>query len=150
MFLGILKTVLWILFVSNGILLWMPELFRTWPSHAMSWFTVAGGFVFGIGAAINGGCGFSTISRLAKGNLHLALTLPAFALGVKSALAALTLPAAHPVAATDSTPGTGGAVERMIHILVLICVVRGLTTLFEPTIRGRRMFSAILSPRYRL
>jgi uncharacterized membrane protein YedE/YeeE len=149
-FLGFMKTVLWILFVSNRILLWMPELFRPWPSHAMSWFTVAGGFVFGIGAAINGGCGFSTISRLAQGNLHLALTLPAFALGAKSALEVLTLLASHPVAATGLTPGPGGALERMIHILLLIWVVRELASLFAPPIRGRRIFSAILSPRYRL
>lgn len=42
-----------------------------WPSL----FSLFGGFLFGLGAAINSGCGVSTISRLARGEVVMLATL---------------------------------------------------------------------------
>lgn len=41
-----------------------------------------GGWLFGLGAAVNGGCSLSTLHRLADGELGMAATLGAFVLGV--------------------------------------------------------------------
>lgn len=42
---------------------------------------LAGGFVFGVGAAFNGGCAFFTLSRLVSGELKLLFTLLGFVVG---------------------------------------------------------------------
>ncbi|OBT06439.1 hypothetical protein A9265_16565 [Vibrio cyclitrophicus] len=42
-----------------------------WPSL----FSLLGGFLFGIGAAINSGCGVSTVSRLARGEVVMLATI---------------------------------------------------------------------------
>ncbi|MGF1720342.1 YeeE/YedE family protein [Vibrio kyushuensis] len=42
-----------------------------WPSL----FSLVGGFLFGLGAAINSGCGVSTVSRLARGELVMLATV---------------------------------------------------------------------------
>lgn len=43
---------------------------------------LAGGFVFGAGAAVNGGCSLSTLHRLVDGNLGMLATLAGFLAGV--------------------------------------------------------------------
>lgn len=50
-------------------------------------FAIAGGFLFGVGAAINGGCSLSTLTRLADGDRSMLLTLAAFCVGVAAWLA---------------------------------------------------------------
>lgn len=83
-FLSFLKVVAWILLINSLASLFLPDLLQPYVSQALSISGVAGGFVFGIGAAINGGCSFSTISKIAQGELHVALTLPAFIIGAMS------------------------------------------------------------------
>ena len=39
------------------------------------WPVAVGGFLFGIGAALNGGCAFSTLTHLAMGNLGAGFAL---------------------------------------------------------------------------
>ena len=43
--------------------------------YAFHWFIPLGGFMFGIGAAINGACSISTATRLASGDLRMVLTM---------------------------------------------------------------------------
>lgn len=45
-------------------------------------FSLAGGFVFGVGAALNGGCSLSTVQRLIDGELSMLATLVGLAAGV--------------------------------------------------------------------
>ena len=78
----------------NGLLVWwMPELARTATTDPLTLSSIVGGFLFGAGAAVNGGCSFSTLSKIAQGDLHVAFTLPAFVAGV--------------VLASKVLPGTG-------------------------------------------
>ena len=88
-FLSFLKVIAWVLLINSLACLLLPDLLRPYVSQALSVSIIAGGFIFGIGAAINGGCSFATISKLAQGELHVALTLPAFMVG---ALCARPLP----------------------------------------------------------
>ncbi|GEA49972.1 hypothetical protein VIN01S_07760 [Vibrio inusitatus NBRC 102082] len=44
-------------------------------AYLPSWHFVVGGFLFGLGAAFNQGCGVSTISRLARGQLVMLATI---------------------------------------------------------------------------
>ena len=46
------------------------------------WVGVLGGFLFGMGAALNKGCAFSTLSRLGDGQLAMLVTLAGFCSGI--------------------------------------------------------------------
>jgi uncharacterized membrane protein YedE/YeeE len=76
------KAAAWTAALSGTILFFttasgMPVWVRTPHAYAL-----AGGFVFGIGAAVNGGCSFSTLQRLADGDLSMLGTLSGFVVGI--------------------------------------------------------------------
>ncbi|HHH43503.1 MAG TPA: hypothetical protein ENK49_05135 [Gammaproteobacteria bacterium] len=150
LFISFLKTILWILLISKLLLLWHPELARPWQVDSGIWLALAGGFIFGVGATVNGGCGFSTISKLAQGNLHLAFTLPAFMAGVKTAL--YTLPASAPTGlATLVLPFTLNQVARWLLFAALVAwAVRELILILAPVIKSRRLLPSLFANRYRL
>ena len=67
-----------------GLALWGVNLFVSQPlfvSYQASWYSVVGGLFFGFGAAVNSGCGVSTISRLARGQLAMFATLVGWLVG---------------------------------------------------------------------
>lgn len=59
---------------------------RHWP---LLWLSVAGGVLFGLGAALNAGCAFSTLSRTVDGNLNVAMAVLCWPPGMAAALLAL-------------------------------------------------------------
>lgn len=75
------RAALWAALVF-GALVWLT------PAHAMLVvleprpLAVAGGFLFGLGSAINGACSFSTLQRVADGDLGGLATLAGMALGL--------------------------------------------------------------------
>lgn len=84
-FLSFLKVIAWVLLINSLATLVYPELLRPYVARSLSLAAIAGGFLFGVGAAVNGGCSFSTISKLAQGQLHVGMTLPAFVIGALAA-----------------------------------------------------------------
>ena len=75
------KTVLWIMAAALVMHALIPEI----RGQAMGWMVslsaIVGGLVFGVGAVVNGGCAFSTLTRLGAGNVAMLATLVGFALG---------------------------------------------------------------------
>jgi len=82
MLVAMLKAVLWVMAVSMPILIFLPETATPNWSHAVTAAAIIGGFIFGVGAAVNGGCAFSTLGHLASGNLWMLTTLFGFCFGV--------------------------------------------------------------------
>ncbi len=82
--------------------------FAHWP---LGFLPVAGGVVFGVGAALNGGCTLSTLTRAMDGKIGLWLTLAAWPLGMR--LAGL-LPVARPQPSIVHQP------ELPLIVLVLL------------------------------
>ena len=79
---SIVKSVLWVVAITLPIFLLMPSASANlggWPLTATA---VAGGCIFGVGAAINGACAYSTIARMVDGEGGMLVTAIAFALGV--------------------------------------------------------------------
>ncbi len=74
------KTALWVMLVTLA-LNWLVPTARS-SGWELSIRSLAGGLLFGVGAAINGGCAFSTLTRLAGGRLSMLLSLAGFCLGV--------------------------------------------------------------------
>lgn len=76
------KSVLWVLSIILPLLWLGPGLGASIHGYALSSASLLGGFLFGMGAALNGGCSFSTLTRLADGQLRMLVSLLGFALGV--------------------------------------------------------------------
>lgn len=80
MLLAIARSALWVEFAVL-LLLWLSP----WPSAAhpawtLNGLALAGGFLFGIGAALNGGCALSTVSRFGDGEVAMLVTLASMVL----------------------------------------------------------------------
>lgn len=74
------KSALWV--VAIGTIAGMLSIrvgVRHWPA---SWPTFLGGLLFGVGAGVNGGCTFSTLSRLMDGNIGLLATVSMWPVGM--------------------------------------------------------------------
>jgi len=118
MLLSFVKAVLWVMIVTTPVLWLVPSPHPVSHAWAMSESALIGGFLFGIGAAINRGCAFSTLGRLGNGELGTWLTLGGFALGVWSFVSAVTwwgLPSRQPLPRSDNLldPVTGGLVAGL-------------------------------------
>lgn len=98
--------------------------FTHWPLTAMS---VFGGVVFGTGAALNGGCTLSTLTRAVDGNTGLWLTLAAWPVGMQLAT---MLPVDHPQPSILHQP------ELPLAVLVLL----GAALLRETWLIARRFW----------
>lgn len=150
MFLSFLKTILWVLVVYTFLMLWMPDIARSWRYYPVSVFAVIGGLVFGIGAAINNGCSFSTISKLAQGNLHVALTLPAFVLGVFAETSLMAMWPMPDVPAFNADMSTTPEVHWLLLVLLFAFAVREVFIIALPVFRDGNLGNAINARRYRL
>lgn len=84
--------------------------FTNWQLTGLS---VFGGVLFGVGAGLNGGCTFSTLTRAVDGNLGLWLTVAAWPIGM---WVAMRIPLSHPQPVFVQSPGLPWVV------LFLLCV----------------------------
>jgi uncharacterized membrane protein YedE/YeeE len=76
------KSIIWVLAITIPFMWLAPEVDDGqigWPLSAL---TLVGGAIYGIGAAINGGCAFSTLNQLADGKLRMLGSLAGFCSGV--------------------------------------------------------------------
>jgi hypothetical protein len=76
------KAAAWTALTSGLLLFAMQGTLYPALQRAPLWLALAGGLVFGVGAAINGGCALSTLQRLADGEVAMLGTLLAFVAGV--------------------------------------------------------------------
>jgi uncharacterized membrane protein YedE/YeeE len=71
-----LKTMLWVIAVTFVIeFFFHPVSARPLQVWGFSALALVGGFVFGVGAAVNGGCALGTLGRLGSGELRMLFTL---------------------------------------------------------------------------
>ncbi|MBI2311441.1 MAG: YeeE/YedE family protein [Betaproteobacteria bacterium] len=98
------KTVLWVMAVSLAIMSLSPGRGPAFQSHAPTLAALAGGFLFGAGAAVNGGCSFSTLQRLADGEVWMLAALGGYGAG---AAAWMEFAPAFGIAPGPSATGAG-------------------------------------------
>ncbi len=80
------KTMLWVIAVTFVIDFFLhPVSARPLHLWALSIRALAGGFVFGVGAAVNGGCALGTLGRLGSGELRMLVTLLGLVAGLAGA-----------------------------------------------------------------
>lgn len=76
------KSVLWVWAVTIPLFWLMPAAGTGLSGWSLTGFAVLGGFLFGLGAAFNGGCAYSTMARFVDGDGKMLATIAGFALGV--------------------------------------------------------------------
>ncbi len=89
------KTVLWVIAITIGLTWLAGEAVAPVTAWHVSLLGLVGGFVFGVGAVINDGCAFSTLTRLANGQIVIVLSLLGFCSGIvghRIMVGALSLP----------------------------------------------------------
>lgn len=144
------KSVLWVLSIILPLLWLDPGLGASIHGHALSAASLAGGFLFGMGAALNGGCSFSTLARLADGQLAMLLTLCGFAVGVFIEAEAFRIGLfAHPI---PSPPLIRSLVPVAGTVALLLCgwAAFELYRLWRTRPPGLQLVALALSGQYRL
>src|SRR5260370_23642077 len=109
-----------------------------------------GGFVFGLGAAINGACAFSTLARLADGQLAMLGALGGFVLGILGYFSLVDSGWLTPPSPSPS----------MVGLLIALTTVIDLPLIVWPFYEGVRLWRRrppqsdimvlLLAPQYRL
>jgi uncharacterized protein len=144
------KTILWVVLVT------LPFFWLTASSGpylggwALTLGTVLGGFLFGIGAGINGACAYSTMARLMDGEGRMLATLAGFAAGVAIFLRLIDLAVLErPVRANTS-------IDLLVDWALVLVAMLSILALFEAARlwrsrpAGMSLKDLLLAPQYRL
>lgn len=144
------KSALWVFAIT------LPALFlsqqagmgvKAWQLTAMA---LLGGLMFGIGAAINGGCAYSTMARLVDGEIRMLFTIIGFAFGIAVFVVMIKLNwIARPTAAPTLI---GYAINWafVVGIVIVAWAVYEGARLWRTRPRGTSLRELILAPQYRL
>ena len=149
MLLSFAKTVLWVTGVSVWLVWWLGVASPATLGFDIVWPGVFGGVLFGIGAVLNGGCAFATLTRLGNGNLGMIATLSGFAASV-AMYELIILPTAS-IGYVRAAPwielsiGSATALGLVLTLWMIWEIVRLWRT--APTVRW---WTLLLASRYRL
>jgi hypothetical protein len=144
------KAVLWAALVYGALLLLVPAPAAGFTPYQSRLLLLAGAFLFGVGAAINGGCSMSTLQRLADGDLRMLAALLAFCAGALTW--SLMYPALH-VARSAREPlawETFGNSAYLLLLLLALWGIRELRRLWRTRPRGIAWWRLPLAEAYRL
>jgi len=75
------KSSLWVMGATLLITLFVPVDVMMTVGKELTLLTLVGGLLFGVGATLNGGCAFSTLTRLGGGNMGMLVSLVGFVVG---------------------------------------------------------------------
>lgn len=76
------KSAMWVVAITLPFFWLMPAAGMSLSGWPLTSFALIGGFLFGVGAAVNGACAYSTMARLVDGEGGMLMTVFGFALGV--------------------------------------------------------------------
>lgn len=149
------KSVLWVWAVTIPLFCLMPAAGTGLSGWSLTGFAVLGGFAFGIGAAVNGACAYSTMARLVDGDGKMLAAISGFALGVLGFIMLAGwqwLPRPAPAPAL-----IGSLLDRAMLPAVAVAAIAFVAWAVYESARlwrtreaGARIVDLLLAPRYRL
>jgi uncharacterized membrane protein YedE/YeeE len=150
MFASVGRSVLWVWAVTLPFFWLMPGTAAGIAGWQLTGMAMLGGLAFGLGAAINGGCAYSTMARLMDGDGRMLAAIVGFGGGVLlfATLAGsglLTRPASAP-ALIDTMLPWSAALAALMLLWALYEAVR----LWRSRDRDARFIDLLLASRYRL
>jgi uncharacterized membrane protein YedE/YeeE len=150
MFASIGKSVLWILVFTLPVFWLVPSTAASLAGWQLNAAAVAGGFLFGLGAGLNGACAYSTMARLVDGEVAMIVAIVGFAVGVGVFVELIDFgwlqrPAnVSPMIAT--VIDWGGILSAILVVWAIYEAIR----LWRTRPRGKDIGDLVLSPKYRL
>jgi hypothetical protein len=148
--LGIGKSVLWVSAITVPVFLLMPSASAGLSGWPLTGTALLGGLVFGVGAAVNGACAYSTLARLADGEGGMLVAAAAFALGV---LLYLMLVAGGLIDRPAPAPAVVGMLGWSLLVGAVLLVPWGIyevVRLWRTRPAGLAAHALVLAPQYRL
>jgi uncharacterized membrane protein YedE/YeeE len=143
------KTALWVVGITLLVALALPDDFMQISGWKLSTLALGGGALFGIGATVNGGCAFSTLTRLGGGNVGMVASLAGFLVGAGAY--GLTTAAGLTAAMVETTAvlSSEGPWRLPVAVVLALWMTWELMRLARSTCPGDWR-QRILAPRYRL
>jgi len=144
------KSVLWVIALTLPFFWLMPVALSGIRGWELTLPALAGGFLFGGGSAVNGGCSFSTMARLADGEVRMAGTIGGFALGI---FVFVTLADLRWLSHPQPAPAYIGSVLMYALIISLALVawaIYEVLSIWRNRPKHLRLHQTALAPQYRL
>src|SRR5262245_7152621 len=147
---SVVKSVLWVWVVTVPIFGLMPTLGIGISGWSLTGYAMLGGLLFGLGAAMNGGCSFSTMARLVDGDGKMLATVCGFAVGVLCFVALVERQWLSPPSPAPALIGglLGWMMVAAFAFLAWAAYESARLWLTRET--GARFTDLVLAPRYRL
>lgn len=143
------KAVVWVSMVYGTLLLFHPASTSTFIVYEPRALTLAGGFIFGVGAAINRGCSLSTVQRLAEGDLGMLATLAGIVAGIAAwTLIDLRMVFVEPVAVPLAWHNIGVGAPILVSVLWLLAGLE-IMRLWRSRPANATISQLLLKPAYR-
>ena len=147
---GIFKSVLWVFVLTVPVLILMPTVSERYTGWQISTGALLGGFVFGLGAAINGACAFSTLARLADGQLAMLGALGGFVLGILGYFSLVESGWLTPPSPSPSMVGLLIALTTVIDLPLIVWALYEGVRLWRTRPPQSDIMVLLLAPQYRL
>ncbi len=145
-----LKTSVWVLsltFLGFAVLDVSTE-FTHWP---ITVYSILGGLLFGVGAAVNGGCTFSTLTRLGDGDVSFGATVIGWPIGAWIENTVLASVHIAPVRIqVGSMQAAGEPMVAVASLAATMWVIWQAAIILPPILRQRSVLPILLAPQYRL
>ncbi len=150
MLLSILKTVLWVGALTLPFIWIAPATAAGISGWTLTATALLGGFIFGIGAALNGACAYSTMARLMDGEVRMAVSLGGFAIGI---FVFLLLADGYWLQRPIPTPALLGALAPWSYVLMaalLAWAIFEIARLWRNRPQNKKLMTIVCAKQYRL
>lgn len=147
---SLLKAAAWAAAIAGALMLIYPAAAAPIQERTPHAIALGGAFVFGIGAAINGGCSLSTLQQLADGDLSMLATLAAFVCGVLAANEFASHLGGSALGQATSFWQGGHALVLPLLLLLWLWVLLETVRLWRSPAAAAGFRDRLLAPAYRL
>jgi uncharacterized protein len=144
------KSALWVIALTLPFLWLVPAAAASIGGWPLTLSALAGGLLFGVGAAINGGCAYSTMSRLMDGEVRMAMSIGGFAAGIFTFLVLVDLKWIVRPAPVAALIGSVLNYTLIISLVLLAWAIYELPRIWRGRPKHLRPVHMILAPQYRL
>jgi len=145
-----LKAAAWAAAIAGALTMLYPSFAVSVVERTPHAVSLAGAFVFGVGAAINGGCSLSTLQRLADGDLSMLASLAGFVSGIVAANALAAHVGSGALGQVTSFWQGGHALVLPLLFSLWLWVLVETVRLRQPRWRVADVKDRLLAPVYRL
>jgi len=143
------KAALWASAIYGAVMLAMLDRGAGFQVHGSLLYPLLGGFVFGVGAAVTGGCAMSVLQRLADGDLTMVLTLLGLGIGMLAwTLLDVAIGPAPLLRAPVAWHGLGTATPAIVALVALLAALE-IVRLWRSRPAGTTFWQQVTASQYR-